>query len=102
MESLDFPDLGLLAPKRDFSVSALQALATFNNDFVLHHSQLLAEKLQAEHVAVGEQVRHACRLVWLREADREQRIHLVAYTMQHGLAATCRVLFNSNEFIFVD
>jgi hypothetical protein len=102
MESLDFPDLGLLAPKREFSVSALQALATFNNDFVLHHSQLLAGKLESGHGTVGERVDQACRLVFLREADKEERMLLVAYAMQHGLAATCRVLFNSNEFIFVD
>ena len=48
MESLDFPDLGLLAPKRGFSVSALQALTLFNNDFVLHHSQLLADELASK------------------------------------------------------
>ncbi len=102
MESLDFPDLGLLAPKREFSVSALQALATFNNDFVLHHSQLLAEKLEAGHATVGERVDQACRLVFLRETDKEERMLLVAYTVQHGLAAMCRVLLNSNEFIFVD
>ncbi|MDG1896679.1 MAG: PSD1 and planctomycete cytochrome C domain-containing protein [Fuerstiella sp.] len=102
MESLDFPDLGLLAPKRDFSVSALQALATFNNDFVLYHSQHLATQLQASHETIGDQVNQACRLVFLRESGKEERALLVAYTMQHGLAATCRVLFNSNEFIFVD
>ncbi|HIE96127.1 MAG TPA: DUF1549 domain-containing protein [Planctomycetes bacterium] len=102
MESLDFPDLGLLAPQRGFSVSALQALAVFNNDFVLHHSQLLAEKLKASHATVGEQVARACRLVFLREPGKEESMVLVAYVTQHGLAAMCRVLFNSNEFIFVD
>ena len=102
MESLDFPDLGLLAPKRDFSVSALQALATFNNDFVLHHSQVLAEKLEADHATVDAQVNQACRLVFLREPGNEERTLLLGYSMQHGLAATCRVLFNSNEFLFVD
>jgi len=102
MESLDFPDLGLLAPQRGFSVSSLQALTIFNNDFVLHHSQVLAEKLQARHATVGAQVTEVCRLVFLREPGKEESEVLVAYATQHGLAATCRVLFNSNEFIFVD
>ncbi|MEO2013351.1 MAG: DUF1553 domain-containing protein, partial [Fuerstiella sp.] len=102
MESLDFPDLGLLAPQRGFSVSALQALTIFNNDFVLHHSQLLAENLKASHATVGEQVTQACRLVFLREPRPEEHLGLVAYATQHGLAAMCRVLFNSNEFIFVE
>ncbi|MDA1054440.1 MAG: PSD1 and planctomycete cytochrome C domain-containing protein [Planctomycetota bacterium] len=102
MESLDFPDLGQLSPQRGFSVSALQSLTVFNNDFVLHHSQLLADKLTASHATVDEQVAQACRLIYLREPGEEEYPLLVAYTQQHGLAATCRVLFNSNEFLFVD
>ena len=102
MESLDFPDLGLLAPKRSFSVSALQALTVFNNDFVLHHSQLLSEKLKVSYATVVEQVTQACRLIYLREPSTDENVILVTYANRHGLAATCRVLFNSNEFIFVD
>ncbi len=102
MESLDFPDLGLLSPKRGFSVSALQALTVFNNDFVLHHSQHLAEQLAANHATIEKQVTQACQLIYLREPGAEERAVLVAYTGEHGLAATCRVLFNSNEFLFVD
>jgi hypothetical protein len=102
MESLDFPDLGLLAPTRGESVSALQALTVFNNDFVLHHSQLLAERLKAKHATPDLQVTEACRLIYLREPGREEHEMLVTYTNKHGLAATCRVLFNSNEFLFVD
>jgi len=102
MESLDFPDLGLLAPKRGQSVSALQALATFNNDFVLHHCRVLADKLTGQHPNVDGQIRQACRLIYLREPSEEARGLLVEYANNHGLAATCRVLLNSNEFLFVD
>jgi len=102
MESLDFPDLGLLAPKRGHSVSALQALTLYNNDFVLHHSQLLAEKLKAKHATIDAQVSEACRLIFLRELNHEETVILVAYADKHGLAATCRVLLNSNEYVFVD
>ena len=102
MESLDFPDLGLLAPKRGFSVSALQALTVYNNDFVLHHSQILAEKLKASHETLADQVTQACRLIYLREPSKEEVTILVDYAKQHGLAATCRVLLNSNEFVFVE
>ncbi len=102
MESLDFPDLGLLAPKRESSVSALQALVLFNNDFVLHHSQVLADRLKAVHVTTDEQVNEAVRLIYLREPNKQEHEALVSYASQYGLSATCRVLFNSNEFIFVD
>ena len=101
MESLDFPDLGLLAPKRSSSVSALQALAMFNNNFVLHHSQVLADKLKTEHADVNEQVIQACRLIYLREPNDNEQTALIDYTNKHELAATCRILFNSNEFVFI-
>ena len=102
MESLDFPDLGLLAPQRSVSVSALQSLTIFNNDFVLHHSQLLADTLSTNHSTVEEQISQACRLIILREPSTKEQALLVAYAKQYGLAATCRVLLNSNEFLFVD
>jgi len=102
MESLDFPDLGLLSPKRGESVSALQALSVFNNDFVLHHSHVLAKLLEASETTIASQISQACRLIYLREPDDEERVMLVAYAQKHGLAATCRVLLNSNEFLFVD
>ena len=102
MESLDFPDLGLLAPKRGFSVSALQALVVFNNDFVLHHSEVLADQLQAKHHSLDEQATQACRLVFQRAPSESETALLTGYAAKHGLAATCRILFNSNEFLFVE
>ena len=102
MESLDFPDLGLLSPKRGSSGSALQALTLFNNDFVLHHSDVLAKKIEANHQVIDEQVAMACRWIYLREPHSTEHQMLVAYAKKHGLAATCRVLLNSNEFVFVD
>ena len=102
MESLDFPDLGLLSPKRGESVSALQALSVFNNDFVLHHSQDLAKSLEATQPTIDDRVAQACRLIYLREPREEESVLLAAYAEKHGLTATCRVLLNSNEFLFVD
>jgi hypothetical protein len=102
MESLDFPDLGILAPKREVSVSALQALALYNNDFVLHHAQVLADRLKQEHELLDQQVDQAVRLIYLREPTEQEAAALLAFRQEHGLAAACRVLFNSNEFIFVD
>ena len=101
MESLDFPDLGLLTPQRGTSVSALQALATFNNDFVLHHSEVLADKLTSEYPNVDEQIRQACRLIHLREPTENERQLLAEYARSHGLAARCRILLNTNVFLFI-
>ena len=102
MESLDFPDLGLLPSGRSPSVSSLQALTMFNNDFVLHHANTMAEQLKSENSSQDEQLARAFTLVYLRDPHPNEIELLKTYTSQYGLAATCRVLFNSNEFLFVD
>lgn len=102
MEALDFPDLGILAPKRGFSVSALQSLAVFNNDFILHGSEWLATDLQEKHPDLSGQLDQLAKLVWLRTPSPDETSALSAYAKEHGLPALCRVLFNSNEFLFVE
>ncbi len=102
MEAMDFPDLGLLPSKRGFSVSALQSLTMFNNDFVLHGSGWTAQRINQEESELEAQVERAVNLAWLRELSDEELARFTAYARQHGLAAFCRVLLNSNEFLFVD
>lgn len=102
MEALDFPDLGLLAPKRAFSASSLQALALYNDPFVLHHSAALAKRLQREVPELEGQIKRLTRLLWYREPSADEATALRDYAEGHGLAAVCRVALNSNEFMFVE
>ncbi len=102
MEALDFPDLGLLSPVRGFSASSLQALTLYNNNFVLHHSEAMAARLENEASFVDDQIRRATALVWYREPDERERVAFNAFVDANGLAALCRVLLNSNEFLFVE
>jgi hypothetical protein len=103
MEVLDFPDMGLLQPTRGFSASALQALALMNNDFMLAQSSFFAERCQREAGSeLEERVRFAVRTVWSREATGDELAALKGVAEKHGLAAVCRALLNSNEFLFVE
>ena len=102
MEALDFPDLGLLSPQRGFSASSLQALSLYNNNFVLHHSATLAERLQAEAADLDGQIALATKLLWYREPGTEELMGFRDYAKGYGLSALCRVLLNSNEFLFVE
>jgi hypothetical protein len=102
MEALDFPDLGLLSPTRGFSASSLQALVLFNNDFVLHHSVVLAKRVADETPGVEGQVDRAAALVWQRALADEERRELASFARARGLPALCRLLLNSNEFLFVN
>ena len=68
MEALDFPDASLLQPTRTFSASALQALALFNNDFVLRHSEHFVRVCQPAKRL------HASRRVLRMTGNRAQRL----------------------------
>jgi hypothetical protein len=102
MEALDFPDLGLLSPQRGFSASSLQALSLYNNNFVLHQSATLAERLKAEAADLDGQIALATKLLWFRVPSSEELAAFRAYANGYGLPALCRVLLNSNEFLFVE
>ncbi len=94
MEALDAADPSILTPRRNTTITALQALATLNDPFVLK---------QCEHFAArAGTVEAAWRLALGRDASSEEAKLLGEYAAKHGLAAACRVLVNSNEFMFVD
>ncbi len=94
LDALDFPDMGQLSPVRGFSASPLQSLALLNNEFVLYHCERLAER------AGG--IPAAFRLVLQRDATPEELADFTALATKHGLPAAVRVLFNSNEFLFLN
>ena len=103
MESLDCADASQLTPTRNVSVTALQALAMLNDKFVVRQSEHLAARLVREAgPALFAQIDLLFRLVLCREPTAAERDSFAAYAGKHGLANACRVLLNSNEFMFVD
>jgi len=101
MEALDHPDGSQQAPVRAGSITAPQALALLNNKFVVRQSEHLAARLKGEAPTIDEQIRRLLHLVLSREATPPEIAMLVAHTRKHGLANVCRLVFNSNEFVFV-
>jgi hypothetical protein len=102
VDCLDGADASQLTPRRNESVTAPQALALLNNEFVLVHSRALAGWLEKQSADHDRQIIVACERVWGRPPTADERKELAAYADKHGLANLCRVLFNSNEFLFVD
>ncbi|HEY1376124.1 MAG TPA: DUF1549 and DUF1553 domain-containing protein [Gemmataceae bacterium] len=102
VECLDGADAAQLTPVRNVSVTGPQALALLNNDFVLTHSKALAALLEGRANRPRRQVELACERVWGRPPTAAERAEFVRFVRQYGLANVCRVLFNSNEFLFVD
>ncbi|MCA9049437.1 MAG: PSD1 domain-containing protein [Planctomycetaceae bacterium] len=95
-EALDFPDLGLPAPTRGFSASPLQSLVLLNHRFILHHSDLMARQAQRESSDLSQLINDVVRQVWLRQPDAEEHTRLRQLAEDHGPAAVCRLLINSN------
>ena len=101
MDAIDFPDMALLSPVRSFSASPLQSLALFNNEFVLHHCERFAARL-GPFGGMERRIAEAFRLVFQRDATADEIADFTALANTHGLPAALRVLFNSNEFLFLN
>ena len=101
-ECLDSADASTLTPKRSESVTAPQALALLNNEFILVHAKALAARLEKHSPDRAKQIDFACRLAWSRSPTADEAKLFSAYADKHGLPNLCRVLFNTNEFLFAD
>ncbi len=102
MERFDCPDVSMITAKRSTTITAIQALALLNNPFVLKQSEHLAERVSAMATNPADQVVAASRLTLERRPDSRELSDLTAYLSREGLPNLCRLLLNTNEFIFVD
>jgi hypothetical protein len=99
---LDGADASKSTAVRTSSMTAPQALALLNDEFILVHSQALAKCLESQTASRSEQIAAACERIWGRPPSADDQSELLAYAERHGLANLCRLMFNSSEFLFVD
>jgi Protein of unknown function (DUF1553)/Protein of unknown function (DUF1549)/Planctomycete cytochrome C len=100
--AFDCPDGGLVAPRRNSSTTALQALNLLNSRFLLDQSSRLAERLKREAGDdPAQQAERAFRLAFGRAPSDEERRGASALIREHGAASLARALFNANEFLYV-
>ncbi|MBM3979486.1 MAG: DUF1549 domain-containing protein [Planctomycetes bacterium] len=100
--AFDCPDAGQIAPKRNVSITPLQALNLMNSNFVLQQARCFAERVERDAGKdAGAQVRRAFVLAFQRVPSAKEQSAAVALVQAHGLPALCRALFNANEFLFV-
>ena len=103
MEVLDSPDSSQLAPTRTASTTSLQALAMWNNAFILTQSRHLAARVAGKGGGnLKSEVGIAYHLVLGRLPTEKESQELTAYAEKHGMTNVCRLIFNTNEFIFVN
>jgi hypothetical protein len=102
MECMDSADPSQNVPVRNETLTALQALALLNNPLVVNQAEFMAERITTDADTPEEEIRLAWRLTLSRvPTDRELAV-ILPYREKHGLANACRVIVNSNEFMFVD
>jgi hypothetical protein len=62
----------------------------------------LARRVEQQESDPARRIDAACLCALGRLPTPAERAALAAHAARHGLAQACRVLFNTNEFIFVD
>ncbi len=94
-ERLDCPDPSVQTPKRSTTLTAIQALAMWNNPFMVRMAGHLAERAGSDVALMG-------RLVLGRELEAGEMALYREYGSKHGMENLARLLLNTNEFLFVD
>ncbi len=108
MQAFDAVVCDTSRPQRRASVTALQALALYNGEFVNEETQHFAERVKKEASDdVDAQIRHAFLLAFGRtptgkEAALLRELVTSQKSRDAGLRGLCRILYNANEFVYVD
>ena len=102
METLDCADPSLLVDKRNETINALSALALLNNKFMVRMSQHFATRVETLAPDAPGRITTAFRIATGRPPTQDELAELTNYANQFGLPNTCRLIFNLNEFAFID
>ncbi|MBL9175075.1 MAG: DUF1553 domain-containing protein [Verrucomicrobiales bacterium] len=102
LTTLDCADPSMQVARRNESTSPLQALAVLNNGLVLSMSREAGAAVAGEGGDLSAQVRRAHQRILGRDPASSEQAALLEYASRFGMTNCCRVLFNLNEFSFVD
>jgi hypothetical protein len=102
LDVFDCPDPSTTAPKRAVTTTPLQALALLNSSFTLRMAERLASRVAREADGVEWQLARLYDLAYNRRPQAVELDEAKVFVARHGMPALCRVIFNSNEFLYVD
>lgn len=106
LETFDAPVPDAPCDRRRTSVTALQALSLYDSEFVNEETASFAERVRKESgVDPNEQIRRAFQIAFGRApspAEQQQAREFLAQSEDDPLRSLCRVLINSNEFLYID
>ncbi|MEY4566521.1 MAG: hypothetical protein RLY14_1491 [Planctomycetota bacterium] len=103
LATLDCPNAANMTPVRDRTTTPLQALALLNNEFMRSQADLFANRLKNEcpddEMA---QISRAFELCFFRKPSAAESQAATKLIASSGLESLCLMLFNANEFFYVD
>jgi hypothetical protein len=115
MTALDCADPSMRVDRRNETLTPLQALALLNSRLTVTMAAHFARRVEEEtmtmtatanrtppEILLPARVDRAFRLALQRHPNPTEQANLIDYAARHGLPATCRLLLNLNEFVFVD
>lgn len=103
LDVFDCPDPSTTSPRRAVTTTPLQALAMLNNSFTLRMADRLAERVRQEvGLSAIHQLRRVYDLAYGRAPTADELSQGESFVTLYGLAPFCRVVFNSNEFLYID
>ena len=102
--AFDCPDAGRAAPIRHRSTTAIQALNLFNSPFVNGQAAAFADAVRdrtGERAEITALIEEAFRMALSRAPNKREMAAARRTVAEHGLAALCRVLYNTSEFLYM-
>ena len=99
---LDCADPSMTVATRNETVNALQALAMRNNRLTVAMAKHFATRVSKDASTPPAQIDLAFRLALGRPPSTNEAEAMSVYVREHGLTNLCRLIFNLNEFNFVD
>ena len=114
--AFDCPDAGQTMARRRQSTTPIQALNLLNSRFTIDEAKAFAARIEADVAArqpagtvaadggadaVPSWIDRAYQLALSRSPDSAERDFVTPLVREHGLPTLCRVLFNTNEFLFI-
>jgi len=100
--AFDCPDAGQPTPQRTLSTTAIQALNLFNSEFVYDRSHAVAKQIQnANSDDIDAQVVGTFQIMLGRNPNETELTAAKSAVAEYDLTTLARVLFNSNEFLFI-
>jgi hypothetical protein len=102
MTTLDCADSSAVVAKRNETLTPLQSLAMLNNKFMVRMAEHFAARVEPMGTDAKQRVAAAWRLAFGREPESDELSALANYAERFELPRACRLIFNMNEFVFVD